>query len=244
MSRYSKRFNILGTRNHLGWRQSISAHLSGVNQMNSIRFATFTALCFSAATAWAQDDGQYRTWTDSTGKFKIEAAFVKFESGKVHLKPKGTDQSLAVAVGKLSSADQSHIRKLLASQKTGDKPASSTSSSSPASSSKASNMTWQGSWNNRKFGTKGPLVCTAKAKDDKTWDATFTGTGIGKPFKYQVTINTTKKGNQTLLQGTSMLDGDRYQWSGYVEGKTLHGRYRSAKGNNGEFMLQVPRDTK
>lgn len=33
---------------------------------------------------------------------------------------------------------------------------------------------------------------------------------------------------------------DNYQWTGYVEGNTLFGKYRSASGNNGEFRLTKP----
>jgi hypothetical protein len=102
-------------------------------------------------------------------------------------------------------------------------------------------LRWQGTWNNRKYGTNGPLRCTAASKDANTWEAKFEGTGVGRPFTYNVNISTMKKGNRTLLQGTSSISGDMYQWTGYVEGKTLFGRYRSSSGNNGEFRLQEAR---
>lgn len=100
------------------------------------------------------------------------------------------------------------------------------------------NMSWAGNWNNRKYNTNGPLKCVASPKDAKTWNAVFEGTGIGKPFKYDVTLQAMKKGNRTLLEGTSTIDGDVYRWTGYIEGGALHGKYRSASGNNGEFKLQ------
>lgn len=97
--------------------------------------------------------------------------------------------------------------------------------------------TWQGTWNNRKYKTDGPLICTVTARDSDTWQAVFTGKGLGKPFEYNVTIKATKRGSKTILQGTSRIDGDNYQWNGTIERKQLVGLYRSASGNNGEFRL-------
>jgi hypothetical protein len=98
--------------------------------------------------------------------------------------------------------------------------------------------TWQGTWNNRRFGTSGQMRCTATIKDDKTWEATFDGTGAGRRFTHKVTINVTKKGDRSLLEGTATIDGDTYRWSGNVAGRVLYGRYRANGGNNGEFRLQ------
>jgi hypothetical protein len=55
-------------------------------------------------------------------------------------------------------------------------------------------------------------------------------------------MKVSKKDNRTLLEGTSTVSGDSYQWTGYVEGDTLFGKYRSASGNNGEFRLTKPRE--
>ncbi len=217
--------------------------------MNShLRFVAPVTLTAALTVCWlfslaalAHESDAFRTWTDSTGKFKIEARFEKFEKGKVHLKRKDNGKMLVVSSAKLSKTDQAFFRKILADRKKREKSAASrnTPSSGAASPTGPSGvMVWRGTWNNRKFGTKGPLICTAAVKDDKTWQAVFSGTGIGKPFKYEVTISTNKKNGQTLLQGTSSVDGDTYRWSGKVQGKTLAGRYRSASGNNGEFQLQ------
>jgi hypothetical protein len=101
--------------------------------------------------------------------------------------------------------------------------------------------TWQGTWNNRKFGTSGPLKCTVTAKDDKTWDATFEGMFMSRRFSHKVTIAATKKGDRTLLEGTATIDGDSYRWQGNVAGRVLYGRFRSGSGNNGEFRLTEPK---
>ena len=44
--------------------------------------------------------------------------------------------------------------------------------------------------------------------------------------------------DRTVVEGTAELDGDRYEWSGFVRGKVFYGQYRSLKGNNGEFRLE------
>lgn len=49
-----------------------------------------------------------RTWTDSTGKFQIEAQLVKVEDGKAQLKQKD-GQLVAIALDKLSKEDQEFL---------------------------------------------------------------------------------------------------------------------------------------
>lgn len=97
---------------------------------------------------------------------------------------------------------------------------------------------WSGTWDNKKYKTSGPLTCSAKMNTNGVWQAKFTGTGLGKPFGYDATIRAGDKGGRLILQGTTSVDGESYQWSGYVQGKTLVGSYRSASGNNGSFKLQ------
>lgn len=97
---------------------------------------------------------------------------------------------------------------------------------------------WQGTWSNRKYNTSGPLKCTATRKDDSTAEARFEGTFMGDTFGYDVTVATKQEKSRTVVEGTAQLDGDRYEWSGFVRGKVFYGQYRSLKGNNGEFRLE------
>lgn len=110
-----------------------------------------------------------------------------------------------------------------------------------ASNAAEEEKSWSGVWNNRKYRTKGPLKCTVSSTDGNKWNAKFEGKGIGKPFKYDASFQATKKGSQTVLRGTSMIDGHRYQWMGIIRGKTLYGRYQATNGNNGEFQLTQSR---
>lgn len=190
-------------------------------------------LVIAVPLATAADD--YRTWTDTTGKFKVEAAFIKLVDDKVELKRKDNGKTLSLAVEKLSKADADFARKL-ASEASKTKPTDSKLPTDTAM--KETKKAWSGNWNNRKFGTKGPVTCIADMQDKEKWKASFEGVGIGNPFRYEVEITATEKEGQIQLQGKSSVDGDQYEWSGYVKGNTLYGRYRSGSGNNGEFQLK------
>ena len=209
------------------------------------RLALVLSVCIGwAAGAIADEPADFRTWTDASGKFKLEAAFEKFADGAVHLKRQDDGKVISLPVGRLSKEDQAFVRTLLADRAKAaaaakaDEQDRNRPKESAASEKPAAEMSWQGTWNNRKYGTDGPLICKATMKDDKNWDASFEGKGLGKPFSYQVKISTMMKNGRTLLQGTSTVSGDRYQWSGYVDGDVLYGKYRSASGNNGEFRLK------
>ncbi|MCH8924168.1 MAG: hypothetical protein IIA67_13595 [Planctomycetes bacterium] len=67
-----------------------------------IRIVVFTTLLSATTAAWS------RTWTDSTGKFKIEAELEKVAGGTVTLRKKnGT--TIDIAIKRLSKADQAFI---------------------------------------------------------------------------------------------------------------------------------------
>jgi hypothetical protein len=97
--------------------------------------------------------------------------------------------------------------------------------------------TWTGTWMNRKYKSSGPLKCVAVRQEDGTVAATFSGKFVNDPFSYDVTIATKPERDRTMLVGRATLDGDKYEWSGYVRGKTLSGQFKSLKGHNGEFKL-------
>ena len=110
--------------------------------------------------------------------------------------------------------------------------------SASAADEPAASKVWQGTWSNRKYNTRGPLKCTASRKDDSTAEARFEGTFMGDAFGYDVTVATKQEQSRTVVEGKAQLDGDQYEWSGFVRGKVFYGQYRSLKGNNGEFRLE------
>ena len=66
-----------------------------------------------AVAAQGSSSEAYRTWTDSTGKHQVEAAFVCFDGGKVRLKKKD-GKEIAVPLARLSEPDQEFAKKQLA----------------------------------------------------------------------------------------------------------------------------------
>ena len=100
-------------------------------------------------------------------------------------------------------------------------------------------LSWSGKWNNKKYKTDGPLYCTMTDSGNGVWKAKFTGTGIRSKFNFDADIKVTRKGNRTTLSGATKVNGDRYQWTGYVNGQTMVGNYRSASGNNGSFSMRT-----
>lgn len=100
-------------------------------------------------------------------------------------------------------------------------------------------LSWTGTWNNKKYKTEGPLHCTMTDAGEGIWKANFTGTGIRSQFKFDADIKLARKDGRTTLSGATKVDGDRYQWTGYVNGQTLVGNYKSASGNNGSFTMKL-----
>lgn len=73
-----------------------------------------TLVCYAAAGVRAET----RTWTDSTGKFKIEADFLEIVEGQVKLqRPDGKKVSLPLA--KLSKDDQAYLQQLMKNRRGG-----------------------------------------------------------------------------------------------------------------------------
>lgn len=196
--------------------------------------SALTLLALLPLAVFAAEPAPLRTWTDSTGKYRLEARIDKFEDYTVFLLKKQTQELMKIPLAKLSEEDQAYVRTWRESQEQQKTPVEE-----PVDQQPQVGQSWSGGWNNNKYGTKGPLTCTVSAVDGKTWQAKFVGTGIGKPFTYTAAVNTTDKGDRTILQGMYSISGDAYRWTGYVEGDTLYGKYRSASGNNGEFRLKA-----
>jgi outer membrane protein assembly factor BamB len=64
----------------------------------------------------------YRTWTDSTGKYRTEAAMVDYADGKVHLRLRN-GRTVLVPRTRLSAADQRYLREELKRRRTQPPPA-------------------------------------------------------------------------------------------------------------------------
>ena len=75
------------------------------------RFIFFAGLCLVIATVARADE--LRTWTDSTGRFDLQAKFISVEDGVVNLVRENGEKT-AIALDKLSKADQEYVANLKA----------------------------------------------------------------------------------------------------------------------------------
>lgn len=101
-----------------------------------------------------------------------------------------------------------------------------------------SERVWSGTWNNRKFGTTGPLKCVATESKSGEWGAVFTGTFKGDPFEYKTRFQSRPAQNGLELGGSSTIRGHQYEWTGALRGSQLLGQYRSTVGYYGGFQLK------
>jgi hypothetical protein len=108
-----------------------------------------------------------------------------------------------------------------------------------ADASKDVGKSWSGTWNNKKYGTSGPLTCTIVGEENGQWIAKFSGMALGKPISYNAIITHKEAGGRTTLSGTTKVDGGDYQWSGAITGTSFTGTYRASNGNNGDLRLQA-----
>jgi len=101
--------------------------------------------------------------------------------------------------------------------------------------------TFEGTWNNRKYNSSGPLKCVAVPGEDGNVKATFSGKFMGDPFSYDVTFQAQPGDEQVDLSGKATISGHIYQWTGYLKGAKLFGQYRGTNGYNGTFSLSQGR---
>ncbi len=75
--------------------------------VTTVGFLTFACSGYAAEMEGRQ--AEFRTWTDVTGKHKLEAKFVHFKDGKVRLKKKDGSE-VDVPLEKLREADQTLVK--------------------------------------------------------------------------------------------------------------------------------------
>jgi len=91
-----------------------------------ISAAVLLALLWAAAWGKASSDpgneeDEYRTWTDATGEFHVEAALVGFAEGNAQLK-KRDGSMISVPAAKLSKPDRSYLQRELARRRRPPQP--------------------------------------------------------------------------------------------------------------------------
>ena len=98
--------------------------------------------------------------------------------------------------------------------------------------------TFTGRWNNKKYGTSGPLKCVATETAPGQWKATFTGTFHNDPFTYEANFQSKTVRNQQTVGGTAKVRGHDYQWTGTIKNGQLSANYKSSVGYFGQFVMK------
>jgi hypothetical protein len=93
-------------------------------------------------------------------------------------------------------------------------------------------VTFRGTWvtTNRKL--DGEMTCIA-TQNGNNWSGRFFGAWHGRSFSYNVTWS----GPPDKLQGTAVIDGAFYQWTGSMEGDFFKGTFTGSR-YNGYFNLK------
>ncbi len=168
---------------------------------------------------------QFRTWTDASGKYQIEAAMIKFSAGKVHLQ-KTDGKAAAVSVGKLSKADQRYVREELARRRAREKEQAS--GSRPVA---TSNSDWPGFLGPQRDGLS-PDTGLLKAWPDSgpplLWEVNDLGGGWSSVAVANGCLYTT--GNAGEMQMLICLDlNGREKWRVAQGPKCRHQKYDGAR---------------
>ena len=85
----------------------------------------------------------FRTWTDASGEYRVEAVIDKFEAGRVHLRERDGNTK-RIALGKLSKDDQKYVREWAAKQKENPAKTRTGRGSTPSSAGGANWPGWLG----------------------------------------------------------------------------------------------------
>lgn len=72
----------------------------------------YRVLALSLFLCGVVSSSEYRTWSDSTGKYKVEAKFLELNDGTIKLQKKADNKTLTLPLSKLSETDQEAARKL------------------------------------------------------------------------------------------------------------------------------------
>lgn len=100
-----------------GWPTIFLVDHEGVIQAKNLRGEKLDIALAQLVTRAEEDgatgdpnQGQWRTFTDITGKYTIEAEFVEFVDGKVTLKRKDNEKVIVMDYEKLSKDDKTYAR--------------------------------------------------------------------------------------------------------------------------------------
>jgi hypothetical protein len=85
---------------------------------------------------------------------------------------------------------------------------------------------WQGTWFDS-LGSRGPVRCEARSTDGTNWNARFEITWNGRRKSYRIKMISSEEGIMTTYQGTTIIDSEFYEFTGYEINQKLSITYRS-----------------
>jgi len=100
---------------------------------------------------------------------------------------------------------------------------------------------WQGRWQSRSTGHRGPLAATFQATGPNTYQANFRGRFAGIiPFRYSVPLTVVQSGPVEVLSGQSRLPlFGTFRYTAVSDGRTFTANY-SSRRDQGVFLLARP----
>ncbi|NUQ62263.1 MAG: PQQ-binding-like beta-propeller repeat protein [Pirellulales bacterium] len=171
------------------------------------------ASCAAAIAAAAQRDEpadspepELRTWTDSSGKFQIEASMLGFSDGKVQLE-KADGSQIAVPTSKLSKADQQYVRQQLSRRREpGARSRRTESQPQPAADDWPG---WRGPNRDGKSADRGLLDQWPEGGPKPVWQASGIGQGFSSVAVAGGTVYITGDADGRLVLSALDLEGKR-----------------------------------
>jgi outer membrane protein assembly factor BamB len=168
---------------------------------------------------------QFRTWTDTTGRYQTEAAMIKFADGKVHLK-KRDGRTIAVSSVQLSKSDQQYVREELARRRALEAEAALTSGDTARSTAD-----WPGFLGPNRDGISpdtGLLRAWPQSGPPLLWEVNNLGGGWSSVAVADGCVYTT--GNSGDRQMLICLElGGKEKWRVAQGPKCRHGKYDGAR---------------
>jgi len=160
-------------------------------------------------------DGEGRTWTDSTGQYRVRAVFVEFKDGRVWLK-KADGSTVGVPLDRLSAADQGWVARQTV-------PSGLGSGAAPAEW-----LTFRGPNRDGKSPDTGLLKEWPEDGPKLLWKATDIGKGWSGVAVAGGTVYITGDVDDKLMLFAFDLDG-RLKWKVDNGDKCDHGGYSGAR---------------
>ncbi|SMP69104.1 SLA1 homology domain 1, SHD1 [Neorhodopirellula lusitana] len=97
-------------------RRNIQLAPDELDQPAKPKSVSIAAKSNALPSAASKPAGEARTWSDATGRFKVEAVFVSLKDGTVSIRRMSDNRVIPIPIAKLSQADQTYLQQLEAAE--------------------------------------------------------------------------------------------------------------------------------